>query len=212
MANLWDITNCDYKNRNKREMSWEEIAKALSLPKDEVSNKWNLLRQQFRNAYNKVQATKSGQALAERKAPNLFYNSLLFLKPILGMDSGVRTSSFILSEDSETSTSAIITQYDENYECSIPLTSPKSSPAKSTPKRRKMDETNVHRTTLIKQACEILANTKDDDEFEHWGKSVAAILRNFPDATAVRMARSKMNQIMASLEAGELNVISNPES
>ncbi|KAL7725604.1 hypothetical protein ACLKA6_008016 [Drosophila palustris] len=166
MANLWDITICDYKNRNKREMSWEEIAKALSLPKDEVSNKWNLLRQQFR----------------------------------------------ILSEDSETSTSAIITQYDENYECSIPLTSPKSSPAKSTPKRRKMDETNVHRTTLIKQACEILANTKDNDLFELWGKSVAAILRNFPDATAVRMARSKMNQIMASLEAGELIVISNPES
>lgn len=75
-----------------------------------------------------------------------------------------------------------------------------------------MDETNVHRTTLLKQACEMLANTKDDDEFELWGKSVAAILRNFPDVTAVRMARSKMNQIMASLEAGELNAISNPES
>ncbi|KAL7724709.1 hypothetical protein ACLKA6_013999 [Drosophila palustris] len=166
MSNLRDITNSDYKNRNKREISWEEIAKVLSHPKDEVSNKWNLLRQQFR----------------------------------------------ILSEDSETSIPAIITKHDDNYECSIPLTCPKSSPAKETPKRRKMDETNVHCTALIKQACEILANTKDDDEFELWGKSVVAALRNFPDVTAVPMAKSKMNQIMASLEAGELNATSNSES
>ncbi|KAL7726058.1 hypothetical protein ACLKA6_008516 [Drosophila palustris] len=54
------------------------------------------------------------------------------------------------------------------------------------------------------QACEYLANTKEDDEFDLWGKSVAATLRNFPDAAAVRLAKSKMNIIMASLEAGEL--------
>lgn len=51
-ANLWDVTNTEYKNRSKREISLEEIGKIIDLPKDEVANKWNLLRQQFRVSKN----------------------------------------------------------------------------------------------------------------------------------------------------------------
>lgn len=111
-----------------------------------------------------------------------------------------------MSEDSEASVSQIATTVEENCNA-VPLSSANSSSAiiKPTPKRRKLAEADVHRNALLKQACDYLANTKDEDEYELWGKSVAATLRNYPDATAVRMAKSKMNQIMASLEAGELN-------
>lgn len=51
-ANLWDVSKTEYKNRSKREISWEEIGKIINLPKDEVANKWNLLRQQFRVSKN----------------------------------------------------------------------------------------------------------------------------------------------------------------
>jgi len=51
-SNLWDVAHNDYKNRNNREIAWEEISKKMNLPKDEVSNKWNLLRQQFRVSEN----------------------------------------------------------------------------------------------------------------------------------------------------------------
>ncbi|KAL7726065.1 hypothetical protein ACLKA6_008523 [Drosophila palustris] len=125
------------------------------------------------------------------------------------------------------------------------MSSSSNSPSaiiKPTPKSRLLDDANVHRIALLKQACEYSANTKEDDcngrdiaqfkrnrnslrccrfrgklnrffpppsftlhdEFDLWGKSVAATLRNFPDAAAVRLAKSKMNIIMASLEAGEL--------
>ncbi|KAL7726556.1 hypothetical protein ACLKA6_010421 [Drosophila palustris] len=88
------------------------------------------------------------------------------------------------------------------------MSSSSNSPStitKQTPKRRLLDDTNVHRTALLKQACEYLANTKEDDEFDLWGKSVAATSSQLSiDAAAVRLAKSKMNIIMASLEAGEL--------
>ncbi|XP_060655825.1 uncharacterized protein LOC132791061 [Drosophila nasuta] len=168
---LWDFTNPEYKNRSKREVAWEEIGNHLRFPKAEVCNKWNLLRQQFRNAFGKVQATKSGQAAAARKPPNKYYRALHFMQPILKVDSGSRTSSY----------------------------------------RRRVEGTNTHRTDLIKKACKYLVNTKEDDEFELWGKSVAATLRNYPDANAVRLAKSKMNLIMASLEAGEL-IVNNSRS
>ncbi|KAM8718866.1 hypothetical protein ACLKA7_001558 [Drosophila subpalustris] len=90
------IGSATYVDWPQREIaSWEEIAKALDLPKDEVSNKWNLLRQQFRNAHSKIQSTKSGQAAANRKPPNKFYSALHFMQPILSVDSGSRTSSYI---------------------------------------------------------------------------------------------------------------------
>ncbi|KAL7739182.1 hypothetical protein ACLKA6_011937 [Drosophila palustris] len=203
---LWDFTNGDYKNRNKREISWEEISKALDLPKDEVANKWNLLRQQFRNAHSKVQSTKSGQAAADRKPPNKFYSALHFMQPILSVDSGSRTSSYNMKEDSDGCLSELNSTFVENNDLND-MSSSSNSPSaitKQTPKRRLLDDTNVHRTALLKQACEYLANTKEDDEFDLWGKSVTATLRNFPDAAAVRLAKSKMNIIMASLEAGEL--------
>ncbi|KAL7723954.1 hypothetical protein ACLKA6_019946 [Drosophila palustris] len=87
------------------------------------------------------------------------------------------------------------------------MSSSSNSPSaiiKPTPKRRLLDDANVHRTALLKQACEYLANTKEYDEFDLWGKSDAATLRKFPDAVVVRLAKSKMNIIISSLEAGEL--------
>ncbi|XP_034475629.1 uncharacterized protein LOC117782712 isoform X1 [Drosophila innubila] len=220
-SNLWDVAHTDYKNRNNREIAWEEISKKMNLPKDEVSNKWNLLRQQFRNAYNKVKRSKNGQAAVPRKLPNPFYNKLLFLQPILSIDSGSRTS-YIVRKDSEASlspfaTSPQVVDFDQSYDDdSDPLSSPSpfQSPSSNSSsvhpklKRRKVAETNGHCSALIKQTCDYLVNAKDEDEFELWGKSVAATLRNYPNGTAVRMAKSKMNQVMASLEAGELDGVS----
>ncbi|KAM8703195.1 hypothetical protein ACLKA7_007904 [Drosophila subpalustris] len=191
----------------------------MNLPKDEVSNKWNLLRQQFRNAYKKVNRTKNGQAAVARRPPNPFYNKMLFLQPILSMDSGTRTLSSVMGKDSEASLSQFATipqavdferYYDDD---SDPLSSPSpfrspssnSSSVHPKPKRRKVAETNAHRSAAVKQNYDYLVSTKNEDEFELWGKSVAATLRNYPDGTAVRMAKSKMNQVMASLEAGELD-------
>ncbi|KAL7723834.1 hypothetical protein ACLKA6_002327 [Drosophila palustris] len=158
---------------------------------------------QFRNAHSKVQSTKSGQAAADRKPPNKFYSALHFMQPILSVDSGSRTSSYNMNEDSDGCLSELNSTFVENNDLNE-MSSSSNSPSaitKQTPKRRLLDDTNVHRTALLKQACEYLANTKEDDEFDLWGKSVAATLRNF-DAAAVRLAKSKMNIIMASLGSG----------
>ncbi|XP_032593189.1 uncharacterized protein LOC116805434 [Drosophila grimshawi] len=211
-SNLWNASNNDYKNRKKRESAWGEIAVKMNLPKDEVSNKWNLLRQQFRNAYNKVKESKSGRATAIRMPPNPFYNALLFLQPILRKETVARTPNNIMSKESESSVSPFTTKsevfhFDQSYDDSDPLSShePIQSPSSNstpTPKRRKVAKTYVHSRAMIKQ-------TRHEDEFELWGKSVAATLRNYPDEHAVRIAKSKMNQVMASLEAGDLDGIRN---
>ncbi|KAM8701449.1 hypothetical protein ACLKA7_001835 [Drosophila subpalustris] len=149
----------------------------MNLPKDEVSNKWNLLRQQFRNAYKKVNRTKNGQAAVARRPPNPFYNKVLFLQPILSMDSGTRT----LSSDDDS----------DPLSSPSPFRSPSSnsSSVHPKPKRRKVAETNAHRSAAVKQNYDYLVSTKNEDEFELWGKSVAATLGNYPDGTAVRMAK-----------------------
>lgn len=205
---LWDVTNNEYKNRGIRECAWGEISEIMVLPKHEVSNKWNLLRQQFRNAYNKVKEPRIEESADVQKPPNPFYNSLLFLEPIINMDWGSRTSNNIISKESEASMSSFATtsqdvDIDERHDDdSDPLVSdsPMSSPPPSVKpmiKRPKLAPTKCN--------CSVNLANKQDDEYELWGKSVAATLRNYPNSIGVRMAKSKMNLVMASLEAGELD-------
>lgn len=94
--------------------------------------------------------------------------------------------------------------YEDNISQSSASPSPSPSSIKQTPKRRRMAD-NINRTAMIKNALDFLSSTKEEDEFEIYGKYVAITLRNYTDAGAVRRAKAKLNQILASLEAGEMD-------
>lgn len=45
---VWNIESPNYKIRNAHAIAWNQIAEEVRIPKEDVSVKWNLLRQQFR--------------------------------------------------------------------------------------------------------------------------------------------------------------------
>lgn len=44
---LWDTANRDYRNKVKKNDAWDDIAKALNIPKKEIENEIHTLRAQF---------------------------------------------------------------------------------------------------------------------------------------------------------------------
>lgn len=45
---VWNLSSEHYKNRTHCQMAWDEIEMEVGIPKEDITVKWTLLRQQFR--------------------------------------------------------------------------------------------------------------------------------------------------------------------
>ena len=76
---LWDTTNNDYKNKNKKRASWEEIAQEMNVSREVVETKIHNLRSQFTRERKKVQASKKGGTEEVKQSFWFAYEPLMFL-------------------------------------------------------------------------------------------------------------------------------------
>lgn len=74
---LWDPTNPDYKNRNRKHDAWGAIAATMDMSRDEVEGKMRKLIGQFNRESKKG---KSGSGADEVNRKWFAYKLLLFLK------------------------------------------------------------------------------------------------------------------------------------
>lgn len=78
---LWDSSTKDYKNKIKKIDAWEDISKALAIPKKDVETKMHILRSQFAREKKKISSGKATGTLTAvtEKSKWLFYDALKFL-------------------------------------------------------------------------------------------------------------------------------------
>lgn len=93
---LWDPTNPNYKDRNKKNDAWKAISTEISVDRVDVVKKIETLVGQFRREVKKMK-TKSGAGSDEVYKGNWFaFNSLNFLldkmKPRETLDAGIKVS------------------------------------------------------------------------------------------------------------------------
>lgn len=78
--NLWDVSAENYKNRNLRKSSIEEILYAVGIPVQEINDKIHNLRCQFQNINRKRLKIRSGQTAGDNfKVKWEFYDALKFI-------------------------------------------------------------------------------------------------------------------------------------
>lgn len=78
---LWDTSHRDYRNKIKKNDAWEDIAKALKLPRKEIETKVHTLRSQFVRERKKVKSSKTtGSGRDDVKSSAWFaYDAMKFL-------------------------------------------------------------------------------------------------------------------------------------
>lgn len=78
---LWDTSNHDYRNKIKKNDAWEDIAKALKLPRKEIEAKVHTLRSQFIREKKKITSSKTtGSGREDVKSSAWFaYDAMKFL-------------------------------------------------------------------------------------------------------------------------------------
>lgn len=107
---LWDTANNDYKNKNKKRASWEEIAQKMNMPREVTETKIHNLRSQFTRERKKIHASKKAGIVAteDAKQSNWFaYESLMFL--LKG-----ETSSGAMNASIESVSFTFVPQFDHN--------------------------------------------------------------------------------------------------
>ena len=90
---LWDCSIKDYKNKIKKIDAWEEISKALAIPKTDVESRMHILRSQFARERKKMLSTKTtGAGTADiTKSKWKFYEELIFIQSTTTRGGGADT-------------------------------------------------------------------------------------------------------------------------
>lgn len=78
---LWDASHKDYKDKNKKNDAWADIAAELNVPQKEVENKMHIIRSQFSREKKKLKSSKQTGSGAEQviKSKWQWYDPLQFL-------------------------------------------------------------------------------------------------------------------------------------
>lgn len=105
--NLYDLSNPDYRNKEKRSLSWRNVCMAVwgledkaVTPKtiDKMQAKWKSLRSSF--VRTKREKTRSGQATSQKKTYK-YARAMAFLKHYIKGDKTIGTPNAEEEEDEE---------------------------------------------------------------------------------------------------------------
>lgn len=106
-ACLWNAKNSEYKNRTVRDLAWKAIATEFdnTISVQQLSVKWQHLRNQYRTALVNAKKTKSGQAA--NKAPQWkFMSQMAFVGSAEINQTAATVSSFNLASRPQSSASS----------------------------------------------------------------------------------------------------------
>ncbi|KAG8277075.1 hypothetical protein J6590_049984 [Homalodisca vitripennis] len=190
---LWNATNSFYKDKNKKNYAWLEIADELIATKADVKTKIRNLTTQFKRENKK---TKSGSGVDSEKRKWFALDHLMFLKDT----TAPRHCRDTAKHDS------MPENIDESADTTLDTPSPgPSTPLQSTltkpPKRRRYNPVAQEALSVMKNLGDKI---KPRDEFDAFGEYVAGQLRKCTDLRQMAVTKHRINQALFDLEIANL--------
>ncbi|XP_060809362.1 transcription factor Adf-1-like [Amyelois transitella] len=229
---LWDTSHRDYRNKIKKNDAWEDIAKALKLPRKEIEAKVHTLRSQFVRERKKVKSSKTtGSGREDMKSSAWFaYDAMKFLLKgattsgsLDTLDTNSPQSQNTISspdEDVVLQSQSTVPEFQSPHQLESQSTidqaeqptTPAPTPSSSRP-TRKRSHPNEDR---LEEAYEVLHAAKNRmmsrDEFDVYGQYVGTELRALNDEHSVIMAKYYINNILLDARLGKYRTIYNNQS
>ncbi|XP_076034492.1 uncharacterized protein LOC143021096 isoform X1 [Oratosquilla oratoria] len=208
---LWKVKSKDYTDKGKRNCAYDVLVAKLrekerSATRDTVARKINNLRSSYRKELKKVKTSKKSGAAAENVyIPALWYFDLLHFIKDHGM---VRSSVFDINEESTSHPDLVLPSTDDEMG-GFPQ-SPVSDipPEQHHPPRRmkapRQTGPNPNPDTILSLIEKRLRTSRQEDEFDIYGKIVATKLRKLPGNMQI-YAEKLINDILFQAQIGTLN-------
>ncbi|KAK9745091.1 Alcohol dehydrogenase transcription factor Myb/SANT-like [Popillia japonica] len=205
---LWDTKNVEYRNREKKNKIFLEIAKKFNCSADEIQRKLHNLRNQVSRELKKIRKKKSGDGTDDNYISNWpYFKALQFLVPVLTLNKTQSLMVTVTSLNSSQSTEAIMNEVGTELEGQTPNEAA-MSPNETNRKRRKTTQRSkkdFEEDEIYKKALETLRKEPDvDDQKEpdvddQFGQYVAMELKGLRSAYNKQKLKSEIRKIVTRI-------------
>ncbi|GBO10294.1 hypothetical protein AVEN_135557-1 [Araneus ventricosus] len=200
---LWDETRAEFKDKNKKNIAWNEIAEEMKVNKAEAQAKFRNITSQF---YREVKKAKRDPG-ADSKIKWFAYEHLQFLKHKKTPRYHRESRAIKETEDLENGAEVEVLTVNENTSTTV------TTPTPPTPSRCSKRAGKRRFNPMIEEVYSVTGKSgkivETRDEFDLFGGYIACQLRKCTDLHDMAVAKHRINQILFDLELSNLNRESN---